>query len=315
MSVSPVFAAIDLGTNSTRLLIARMNGSGVDTKIETLERQMQITRLGQGVNDSKALHVDAIERTLAVLRGYGEVLARYDVQAIRATATSAARDASNRDALFVPAAEILGVELELLSGDEEARMSFRGATMDLDLPGPYLVIDIGGGSTEMIVGTAEPQNLRSLDIGCVRVTEQYLHSDPPAPEELSAAISVVRDLVADVLREFPSMRQANTIIGLAGTVSTVAAMDQGLTTYDRDKIHGYLLTRAVIEETFRVLAIETIEQRCHNPGLEPGRADVIVGGIAVLAAIMRVLEADEMVVSEADILDGLICSMVESSSN
>ena len=303
-------ASVDIGTNSVRLLVADVDGAGTGVRVDTLDRRMRITRLGQGVAGDRRLHPDAIARTLAVLDEYGAAARDFGVEAIRATATSAARDSSNRDDLFDPAERALGVRPDLLSGDEEARLSFLGATAGLATvhgePAPYLVVDIGGGSTEFVFGTDAPEGLISVDIGCVRITEQFLHSDPPAPEELSAAVSVVRDHLTDVEREIPNLRDAKTLVGLAGTVTTVAAVEQGLPEYDRERIHHFRLTRAAVEDVFRTLALESAEQRRHNPGLEAERVDVIVGGTIVLAAVMRAFAFDEMLVSEDDILDGLI---------
>jgi exopolyphosphatase/guanosine-5'-triphosphate,3'-diphosphate pyrophosphatase len=301
--------AIDIGTNSVRLLVADVDGAGSHAALHTLDRRMRITRLGQGVDEARRLHPDAIARTLDVLREYRDTLDELGVKRARATATSAARDAANRADFFEPATDVLGFEPELIAGDEEARLSFAGATNQLDEPPPYLVVDIGGGSTEFIVGTREPEALMSVDTGCVRLTEQYLASDPPAPEELSAAQSVVRDYLADVEREIPAVRDAATLVGLAGTITTVAAIELGLSEYDRDKIHHFRLTKAAAEDVFRTLATETAEERRHNPGLDPGRVDVIVGGVIVLVTIMRALGFDEMLVSEADILDGLVRSL------
>lgn len=299
-------AAVDIGTNSVRLLVADVAGSGRDAHVTPLDRRMRITRLGQGVDAGRRLVPDAIERTLTVLREYRAALDDLGVEQIRATATSAARDAANRDEFFGLAETALGVRPELLTGDEEARLSFLGATVDLAEPAPYLVVDIGGGSTEFVLGTTEPEALCSVDIGCVRVTEQFLPSDPPAPEELSGAVSVVRDHVADVAREMPAIHDAKTLIGLAGTITTVAAIEQGLPGYDADRIHHFRLTKDAAEDVFRTLALEPAAQRRHNPGLEPERVDVIVGGLVVLVVVMRTLEFDELLVSEADILDGLV---------
>jgi exopolyphosphatase/guanosine-5'-triphosphate,3'-diphosphate pyrophosphatase len=296
--------AIDIGTNSVRLLVAEVEGTGRAATLETLDRQMNITRLGQGVDATGALASDAIARTVAVLRKYRAVLDEYGVTNVRATATSAARDASNRDEFFT-AARDAGIEPELLSGEEEAALSFLGATADLDAPAPYLVVDIGGGSTEFVLGTDAPTGLLSVNIGCVRITEQFLHSDPPAPEELSNAVAVVRDHIADVERAIPGVADAVTLVGLAGTVSSIAAIELGLLEYDRDKIHHFRLTKAAAEDVFRTLATESAAERAHNPGLEPGRVDVIVGGAVVLVTILRALGFDEVLVSEADILDGL----------
>ena len=299
-------AAVDLGTNSVRLLVADVAGSGRDAQVTPLDRRMRITRLGQGVDAGRRLLPEAVERTLTVLREYRATLDDLGVERVRATATSAARDAANRDEFFGLAETALGVRPELLTGDEEARLSFLGATVDLAEPAPYLVVDIGGGSTEFVLGTTEPEALSSVDIGCVRVTEQFLHSDPPAPEELSDAVSVVRDHVADVAREIPAVHDAKTLVGLAGTITTVAAIEQGLPGYDAERIHHFRLTKDAAEDVFRTLALESAAQRRHNPGLEPERVDVIVGGLVVLVVAMRVLEFDELLVSEADILDGLV---------
>jgi exopolyphosphatase/guanosine-5'-triphosphate,3'-diphosphate pyrophosphatase len=302
-------AAVDIGTNSTRLLVAEVDGAGSDTKLNTLDRRMRITRLGQGVDRARALAPEAIARTVDVLREYRDVLDDLGVERVRATATSAARDASNRDDFFTPATDVLGVAPELLSGEEEASLSFAGATADLDAPGPYLVVDIGGGSTEFVLGADAPTGLVSLDIGCVRITEQFLHSDPPAPEELANAVATVRDLVADVPRVVPGAAEAGTLVGLAGTITTVAAIEQGLAEYDPSRIHHFRLSRDAAEDVFRTLATETAAQRAHNPGLEPGRVDVIVGGAVVLVSVLRVLGYDEVLVSESDILDGLVRSV------
>jgi exopolyphosphatase / guanosine-5'-triphosphate,3'-diphosphate pyrophosphatase len=300
--------AIDIGTNSVRLLVADVDGSGREAKLVPLDRRMRITRLGQGVDRTRALAPDAVTRTVDVLREYRTVLDDLGVTQLRATATSAARDASNRDDFFGAALDALGVVPELISGDEEAQLSFLGATADLDAPAPYLVVDIGGGSTELVVGTDAPTGLVSLDIGCVRVTEQFLESDPPAPEELSNAVATVRDMIADVPRIVPGAADAATLVGLAGTVTTVAAIELGLPEYDAERIHHFRLTRAAAEDVFRTLATESAAARAHNPGLEAGRVDVIVGGAIVLVSVMRVLGFDEMLVSEADILDGLVRS-------
>ena len=300
-------AAIDCGTNSTRLLVADRAGA-------TLDRRMHITRLGQGVDATGRLAPEAIERTVAVLGQYRDVMDELGVDGVRMTATSAARDASNREDFFAAAEEVVGVRPELLSGDEEARLSFRGATAELDpTHGPFLVVDIGGGSTEFAAGpgTGDPEGAVSVDIGCVRVTEKFLHSDPPSPVELSQALSVVRDYLEDVARDLPAALEARQLVGLAGTVTTVAAIEQGLP-YERERIHHFVLTREAVEDVFRTLATEKRADRVHNPGLEPARADVIVGGTAILVAIMRYFEQPTCLVSEADILDGLVQSLLEA---
>jgi exopolyphosphatase/guanosine-5'-triphosphate,3'-diphosphate pyrophosphatase len=301
----PLYAAVDCGTNSTRLLIS-------DGRSQ-IERHMRVTRLGAGVDRTGRLDPEAIERTLAVMRDYRGIMDRYEVAGVRIAATSASRDASNRADFFGPATEILGAEPELISGGEEAQLSFNGATRDLPpIDGRTLVVDIGGGSTEFALGTDELESSLSVDMGCVRMTEKFLHHDPPLPEELSNALSVVEQHLDDVAREVPGAGEADRFVGLAGTVTTIAAVELGLADYSRDAIHHFVLTRGAAEDVFRTLATEAIEARRHNPGLDPGRVDVIVGGCCVLVGIFRYFGFDECVVSEADILDGLILSQMGS---
>jgi len=302
-------AAVDIGTNSTRLLVAEPEGDAPQGHLKSLDRRTQITRLGQGVDRARVLRPDAIDRTLDVLREYRSAIESLGVERVRATATSASRDAGNRDDFFEPAQEILGVRPELLSGEEEARLEFLGATAGLTEPAPYLVVDVGGGSTEFIAGTEQPDGLVSIDIGCVRLTEQFLRSDPPTPEELSQAVSVVRDYLADVDRDVPGAATAETLIGTAGTVWTMGAVELGVDASESERIDHFRLTRAAAEEVFRTLATEPVEQRRHNPGLEPGRVDVIVAGAIIVVTLMRYWRFDEMLVSESDILDGLARSL------
>ena len=303
-------AAVDIGTNSTRLLVADVEGRGADARVSQIQREMRITRLGVGVDADRTLRPEAIERTVSVLREYGEIIERLGATRVRAAATSASRDARNRDQFFDPATEALrGVRPELLSGEEEAALSFLGATAGLREPTPYLVVDVGGGSTEFVVGTDKPEGLISVDIGCVRLTEQFLHGDPPEPEELSNAVSAVRDHLADVGREVPGVAGAATLVGLAGTVTTLAAVELGLAQYDPEAVHHFRLSRQAAEDVFRTLATEPIAQRRHNPGLDPGRVDVIVGGAVIVVSILRHFGFPEMLVSESDILDGLARSL------
>ena len=298
----PVLAAIDCGTNSTRLLIR--DGA------TTLERRMTITRLGQGVGTSKVLRADAVERTLASLGEYRAAMDGYGVTGLRITATSAARDAANAADFFDAAEAVVGTRPELLSGEEEGRLAFAGATADLDLTdGPFLVVDIGGGSTECMVGSADVTAMRSFDLGSVRLTETHLTSDPPAPEELSNAIAEATDWFDELIRELPSAYTTRQVVGLAGTITTVAAVEIGLIEWDRDAIHHFRLTRAAAEDVFRTLATEPLADRVHNPGLDRERADVIVGGCCILVALMRTLGIDDLLVSESDILDGLVASL------
>jgi len=305
--MSPI-ASLDIGTNSTRVLVARP----VDGKLDILDRRNTITRLGQGVGANGRLADEAVERTLACLRDYRAILDEHGVERLRVAATSASRDAANRDELFDAVEEVVGVRPELLSGDDEGRMSFLGATGDLDpARGPFLIVDIGGGSTEFILGTDHVEGVISVDVGCVRLTEKFLDHDPPLPEELTACISFADAYLDDVVREIPGSAEARTLVGLAGTITTVAAVEIGLATYDRDAIHHFVLTRDAAEDVFRTLATESRADRIHNPGLEEARADVIVGGCCVLVALFRRFGFDEMIVSEADILDGLALSLIE----
>jgi exopolyphosphatase/guanosine-5'-triphosphate,3'-diphosphate pyrophosphatase len=250
-----------------------------------------------------------------VLREYGEAVRAAGADRVRAVATSAVRDAANRDAFLDAAAAALGVRPEVLSGEEEGCLAFAGATAELDpADGPFLVFDIGGGSTEFVVGTTEPEGVLSIDTGAVRLTEQWLRSDPPTAEELSMAVSVVRAHLDDVTRELPAAARARQLVGLAGTVTTVAAVELGLTNYDRAAVHHFRLTRAAAEDVFRTLATEPLDDRRHNPGLQPARADIIVGGCCILVGILRHLAADEVLVSESDILDGIARSLEQEPS-
>jgi exopolyphosphatase / guanosine-5'-triphosphate,3'-diphosphate pyrophosphatase len=295
-------AAIDIGTNSVRLLIADEAG-------HEIERPMRITRLGQGVDVTGALATEAIARTVAVLNEYRALIERADVQRIRATATSAARDASNSQDFFDAAERALGVRPELLSGDEEARLSFQGATHGLPRrEAPFLVIDLGGGSTEFVLGTVEPEAQLSTQMGCVRMTERHLKTDPPTTEQLAGCFTDVRRELIQVRRVI-DVSQARSVIGLAGTVTALSAMQLGLTHYDASRTHHSRLTRAQVETLFARLSAATVAER-RLMLAEPARAEVIVGGAAVLLTILRELAIDELLVSERDILDGLAATLV-----
>lgn len=297
-------AAIDCGTNSTRLLVH--DGQ------RALERRTTITRLGAGVDADGRLASDAIGRTLEVLRDYQGVVDRLDADRVRIIATSAARDAANRAEFLEPAESIMGVAVELLTGEEEAALSFRGARSDLDpADGPFAVLDIGGGSTELAIGSHELVAAKSLDIGCVRLTEKYMGSDPPRPEELLACLSVTEAYLDDVAREMPDIFDARQLVGVAGTVTTAAAVEIGLAEYDRDAIHHFRLTKDAAEDVYRTLATEPLADRIHNPGLAEARADVIVAGMCILVRVMRFFGFDDCLVSEADILDGLALSLLD----
>jgi exopolyphosphatase / guanosine-5'-triphosphate,3'-diphosphate pyrophosphatase len=299
-------AAVDIGTNSVRLLIADENG-------RQLERAMQITRLGQGVDQSGALHPDAITRTLSVLSSYGERIQSFGVRRVRAAATSAARDTSNRQLFFDAAERVLGARPELLSGDEEARLSFRGATAGLSSSdGPFLVVDIGGGSTEFVLGSSEPEAQISVQMGCVRLTERHLRADPPTPEQVDACIEDVRRELSRV-RAVMDVQRARKVIGLAGTVSALAGIQLGLAEYDANRTHGSVLARADVETLFERLRKATVAAR-RSLLAQPERAEVIVGGTIVLVTVLREFAIEELVVSEHDILDGLVASLLPATA-
>lgn len=296
-------AAVDCGTNSTRMLVAQPGGL-------SLERINRITRLGQGVDQDRMLAHDAIERTLAALRDYRRVMDRFDVRSVRMTATSAARDAANREELFDAAEAVVGTRPELLSGEEEGALSFLGATSELEPEsGPWLVVDIGGGSTELIAGPGPgggPRAVRSLDMGCVRLTERFFNEDPPGPAALSEARRYAARLLDTAVAEDRSFLGASTLVGLAGTVACLAAVDQGIDSYDRDKVHHYRLGVERVDAMLERLAAVDASGRRLIPGVEAGRADVIVGGTVVLSEVMHRFGFSECLTSEADILDGLV---------
>lgn len=296
-------AAIDIGTNSVRLLV--LDGQGVE-----LERQMRITRLGQGVDATRRLDRDAMARTLDVLGDYAALMAPHAVRALRMTATSAARDATNRAEFFSLVQGIVGQEPELLSGAEEARLSFAGATAGLaaTAPAKFTVFDIGGGSTEFARGSSTPERFVSLDVGGVRVTERQLHDDPPTEQQLEQATAFVHALLAQVEREIEP-QPGDRWIGLAGTVTSFAAHAAGLSHYDAKVTHGFVLEREHVVEYFRALSRANCEQR-RAMLVEPKRADVIVGGAVVLDAVMAHFGLASIVCSERDILDGLAESLL-----
>ena len=292
---------VDIGTNSVRLLVT-------DTQGRELTRQMHITRLGQGVDDHGRLAEEAITRTTDVLGRYRAALAEHGVERVRATATSAARDADNSEAFFDAAQAALGHRPELLPGEEEAALSFAGATADLDPSlAPFLIFDIGGGSTEFVLGTERPEALISTDMGCVRMTERFLHSDPPTSTEIEACTGQVSTILEDV-RSAMDVGSARTLVGLAGTVTTLGSMAKGLERYDPSQTHGMALSTATVESLFEQLASVDVEAR-RDLLLEPQRAEVIVGGAAVLRTILREFGAESLIVSESDILDGLAASL------
>ncbi len=305
-SAAPV-AAIDCGTNSTRLLVSDASG-------QPIERLMQITRLGQGVDATGRLAPEAIERTLAVLTEYRSVMDRLGVERGRLAATSAARDAANGAEFLAAAGRVTGIEPELLTGIEEGRLSLAGAVADLDpVDGPFLVVDIGGGSTELVAGAdANDPDLTavSLQMGCVRMAERFLATDPPAASELAAAAAEVATQIERAIAAHPQFVTARRLVGLAGTVSTIASLEVEMTDYDRDLVHHVVLTADHVRRWRDVLASDTAAERLARPGMVPGREDVIVGGVLVLDGVMSALGFTECLVSEADILDGLIASQL-----
>lgn len=295
-------AAVDCGTNSIRLLIRDLPG-------EQLHREMRVVRLGEGVDRTGSLSPEALERTRVALVDYAATCSSYRVQKIRMVATSATRDASNRKAFVELVTATLGVEPEVVSGDEEAALSFVGATADLDpQDGPFLVLDIGGGSTEFVLGTHEVEASKSVDIGCVRLTERHLRDDPPSGAQVAAAredIAAALDVVVSVV----PVGQARTVVGLAGSVTTLAALALGLTEYDPVAIHLSRLSAAEVRALTDQLLSMPRQARAALPVMHPGRVDVIAGGALVLQMGLDRIGADEVLVSESDILDGIAASM------
>ena len=307
-------AAIDIGTNSTNLLVRSSDGS-------VLERQVNITRLGRGVDASRRLDAEAIERTCDVLRHYAELSNRHRIDLmrdLRVVTTSAARDAANRDEFFSAVHDAVGRAPDVLSGDDEGRLAHRGALSGLDVGhGWHVLVDIGGGSTELVLGETTSTGVamravRSLDVGAVRLTERHLQGDPPRPEELTNAIGDAYDLIDDALRDVPDMKLASRLIGSAGTIVTAAAVEVGQREFDPNAVHGFVLTREAVEDVFRTLATESAADRVHNPGLPADRADVIVGGLCVLVAVMRRWDARDILVSAHNIMDGICAELLET---
>ena len=307
----PRVAAVDCGTNSLRLLVADVDPDA-GTLVE-LERCMEIVRLGQGVDRTGRFAPEALERTFAVCREYARRIEDHGARRTRFVATSASRDAANRDVFVRGVRDILGVEPEVITGDREAAYSFTGATRELagrtDLPAPYLVVDIGGGSTEFVVGADRVRAARSVDIGCVRMTERHLVrdgvvSDPPPPDRVAAIRADVEAALDDVARTVP-LDDARTLVGLAGSVTTVAGIALGLAEYDPAKIHHARVSREQVAEISRFLLAADHAERAAIPVMHPGRVDVIAAGTLILLAVMERTGAREVVVSEHDILDGI----------
>ncbi|MGW0862140.1 Ppx/GppA phosphatase family protein [Streptomyces sp. NPDC002611] len=308
-------AAVDCGTNSIRLLVA--DADPATGELVDLDRRMTIVRLGQGVDRTGRLAPEALQRTFAACREYAGIIKEHGAERLRFVATSASRDAENRDEFVRGVLDILGVEPEVISGDQEAEFSFTGATKELaggdHLPEPYLVVDIGGGSTEFVVGDDQVRAARSVDIGCVRMTERHLVrggvvSDPPSEEQITAMRADI-EAALDLAEETVPLREARTLVGLAGSVTTVSAIAQELPEYDPAAIHHSRVSHDRVREITEWLLRSTHTERAAVPSMHPGRVDVIAAGALVLLSIMERIGAEEVVVSEHDILDGIAWSV------
>jgi exopolyphosphatase / guanosine-5'-triphosphate,3'-diphosphate pyrophosphatase len=293
-------AALDVGTNTTRLLVADVT----DGRVEELARRTTITRLGEGVAEGGRLLPAAVARVRETLAGYRDEAERLGAERTLLVATSAVRDAENGEAFLAEIEREYGLPTRLVDGRAEAELTFRGVASGGLVAGRTLVLDVGGGSTELVVGDEHGvEELLSRQLGSVRCTERFLHSDPPTPAELGA-------LRAHARQELPSL-PAERAIGVAGTVTTIAALDLGLETYDRDRTHGHVLTWDAVDTQLTRLAGLPLEERLRVPALEPGRAPVIVAGAAIVAEAMAACELGELVASEHDILDGVALEAVK----
>ena len=312
-------AAIDCGTNSIRLLVADVStGSDGGFSLRDVHREQRVVRLGQGVDASGVLAPEALARTRAALVDYVAVLRRKGTERVRMVATSATRDAANRDDFFGMVRDTLGVDAEVISGDEEASLSFIGAVGDLDASdGPFVVVDVGGGSTELVVGAIEDgaatvHAARSVDIGSVRLTERCLPGDPPSDEEVAQAREVATGILDEAFAAVP-VAGARTWVGVAGAITTLSAVAQRLTRYDPDAVHLSRLSRADLDRVAADLLGMSRAERAIHPSIDPGRIDVIGGGALIVDVLARGLEKHagitELVVSEHDILDGIARSI------
>ena len=293
-------AAIDIGSNSTNLLV-------VDAAGKELVRQVNVTALGEGVARTGVLSPAAIERTLRVIESYARITAEHDAE-LHITGTAACRMASNTAEFFARVQTVAGSLPRVLSADDEARLAWHGAVASLpEIDGNTMVIDIGGASTELTVGTPQFEVIESVSMpfGVVTITEAELHGDPPRAEELSNAISMVGDAVDNAAIERPVLGDAARVIGVAGSIVTIAAIELGLREFDSSRLHGMQLSKDAAEDVFRTLATERLADRVHNPGLPVERAGVIVGGCCILVAIMRRLGLDHITVTTHNLLDGV----------
>jgi exopolyphosphatase/guanosine-5'-triphosphate,3'-diphosphate pyrophosphatase len=300
-------AAVDCGTNSIRLLVADIDRS----TLTDVDRRMEIVRLGEGVDRTGRFAPAALERTFAACRRYAEIIEDTKAARVRFVATSASRDVANRDEFVAGVRAALGVDPEVITGDEEAELSFIGATRELADGGyetPFLVVDIGGGSTEFVLGGTSVQAARSVDVGCVRMTERHLHDDPPTTEQVAAARADIESAIA-VAAETVAIDQTATLVGLAGSVTTVAAMALDLPAYQPERIHRSRIAAADVRKVTERLLAMTREERAALPFMHPGRVDVIGAGALILACVVDAVAADEVLVSEHDILDGIAWSL------
>jgi exopolyphosphatase / guanosine-5'-triphosphate,3'-diphosphate pyrophosphatase len=303
-------AAVDVGTNSTRVLVADVEGGRV---VAEHAREMIITRLGKGVDRTGRFDPAALRRTLDVLAGYGATCRRLGVQGRRVVATSATRDAGNRQEFLDGVRALLGVEAEVLSGEAEAATAYRGATHDLPGDGRTLVVDIGGGSTELILGTTgNPEAMVSLDLGCVRLHERHLHTDPPTATEVAALRADAATQLARVTGTLDPA-SAERVVGVAGTITTVTAIGLGLAVYDPRRIHRSALSAAEIAAVAEKLAAMTVAERAAIPVMAKGREDVIAAGALLLDELVRTFGFQRVIASETDILDGVLLGLADRS--
>jgi len=299
-------AVIDCGTNSIRLLIAEISGSNFKEVIRTME----IVRLGQGVDENKAFHPDAINRTLLAVKSFKEIIDRNKVDKIRFCATSATRDAMNRNLFIDGVRDILNVQVEVIPGEEEAALSFTGATYQLDQgSGPFLVVDIGGGSTEFVYGDKKVISAKSVNIGCVRMSERHLTNQPPTMDQIASAIVDIDIAITQAAVSVP-INSAKSLIAVAGTATTVAAAALDLSKYDRDLIHLSKISADKVHKVAQMFQSMNKSEISALPYMHEGRVDVITAGSLVLSRVMAATGAVEFVASESDILDGMAFSLI-----
>jgi exopolyphosphatase/guanosine-5'-triphosphate,3'-diphosphate pyrophosphatase len=299
-------AVIDCGTNSIRLLIAEISGSNFKEVIRTME----IVRLGQGVDENKAFHPDAINRTLSAVKSFKEIIDKNKVDKIRFCATSATRDAMNRNLFIDGVRDILNVQVEVIPGEEEAALSFTGATYQLDQgSGPFLVVDIGGGSTEFVYGDKKVISAKSVNIGCVRMSERHLTNQPPTMDQIASAIVDIDIAITQAAVSVP-INSAKSLIAVAGTATTVAAAALDLSKYDRDLIHLSKISADKVHKVAQMFQSMNKSEISALPYMHEGRVDVITAGSLVLSRVMAATGAVEFVASESDILDGMAFSLI-----